>query len=29
MSDLWQHIVTDFANIGSPAALAAFAQVVM
>jgi len=29
VSDLWQHIVTDFANIGSPAALAAFAQVVM
>lgn len=29
MTDLWQHIVTDFANIGSPTALAAFAQVVM
>lgn len=29
MTELWQHIVADFANIGSPAALAAFAQVVM
>jgi len=29
MATLWQHIVTDFAAIGSPAALAAFAQVVM
>ncbi|WP_010161715.1 MULTISPECIES: YjbE family putative metal transport protein [unclassified Sphingomonas] len=29
VTELWQHIATDFANIGSPAALAAFAQVVM
>lgn len=29
MPELWHHIVADFANIGSPAALAAFAQVVM
>lgn len=29
MATLWQHIVADFAAIGSPAALAAFAQVVM
>lgn len=29
MTELWQDIVHDFANIGSPAALAAFAQVVM
>jgi len=29
MTDLWQHIVADFSNIGSPAALSAFAQVVM
>jgi YjbE family integral membrane protein len=27
--DLWQHIVADFSAIGTPAALAAFAQVVM
>jgi YjbE family integral membrane protein len=27
MTDLWQHIVSDFANIGSPTALAAFLQV--
>ena len=29
MDTLWQHIVADFAAIGTPAALAAFAQVVM
>ncbi len=29
MATLWQHIVADFSAIGSPAALAAFAQVVM
>jgi YjbE family integral membrane protein len=29
MNDLWQHIIADFANIGSPSALAAFGQVVM
>ncbi|MFC0205461.1 YjbE family putative metal transport protein [Novosphingobium soli] len=29
MTDLWQHIVADFSNIGSPAALAAFGQVVL
>ncbi len=29
MGDIWQHIVADFANIGSPAALAAFGQVLM
>lgn len=29
MTDLWQHIVNDFANIGSPAALSAFLQVLM
>lgn len=29
MEALWQHIVADFSAIGSPAALAAFAQVVM
>ena len=29
MLDLWNHIVADFANIGSPAALAAFGQVLM
>ena len=28
-ADIWQHIVTDFANIGSPSALAAFVQVLM
>ncbi|MEH3047294.1 YjbE family putative metal transport protein [Sphingomonas adhaesiva] len=28
MNDLWQHIVADFSTIGSPSALAAFAQVV-
>ncbi|EJL35066.1 YjbE family putative metal transport protein [Novosphingobium sp. AP12] len=29
MTELWQHIVADFSNIGSPAALAAFGQVVL
>ncbi|RYD87599.1 MAG: TerC family protein, partial [Sphingomonadales bacterium] len=29
MLELWNHIVADFANIGSPAALAAFGQVLM
>lgn len=29
MMELWNHIVTDFANIGSPSALAAFGQVLM
>ncbi|MDO6416003.1 TerC family protein [Sphingomonas sp. BIUV-7] len=29
MFDIWQHIVTDFANLGSPAALGAFGQVLM
>ncbi|KQM85148.1 hypothetical protein ASE67_15920 [Sphingomonas sp. Leaf23] len=29
MSDLWNQIVSDFANIGSPSALAAFGQVVL
>lgn len=29
MTDLWQHIVADFSNIGSPAALSAFGQVVL
>jgi YjbE family integral membrane protein len=29
MTELWTHIVTDFSNIGSPAALAAFGQVVL
>ena len=29
MMELWNHIVNDFANIGSPAALAAFGQVLM
>ncbi|KPH65336.1 YjbE family putative metal transport protein [Novosphingobium aerophilum] len=29
MTDLWQHIVADFSNLGSPAALAAFGQVVL
>lgn len=28
-ADIWHHIVNDFANIGSPAALAAFIQVLM
>ena len=29
MLDLWNHIVADFANIGSPAAMSAFLQVLM
>ena len=29
MLDLWNHIAADFANIGSPAALSAFLQVLM
>jgi YjbE family integral membrane protein len=29
MTELWQHIIADFANIGSPAALSAFLQVLM
>lgn len=29
MNELWQSIVADFANIGSPSALAAFGQVLM
>src|SRR5882724_9283527 len=29
MLELWNHIVADFANIGSPAALSAFIQVLM
>ena len=29
MLDLWNHIVADFSNIGSPAAMAAFLQVLM
>jgi YjbE family integral membrane protein len=29
MTELWQHIVADFANIGSPAALSAFLQVLL
>ena len=29
MTDLWQHIVNDFSNLGSPAALSAFLQVLM
>jgi YjbE family integral membrane protein len=29
MTELWQHIVADFSNLGSPAALAAFGQVVL
>ncbi|HJT40386.1 MAG TPA: YjbE family putative metal transport protein [Sphingobium sp.] len=28
-ADIWAHIVSDFSNIGSPAALAAFGQVLM
>lgn len=28
-ADIWAHIVNDFSNIGSPAALAAFGQVLM
>ncbi len=26
-ADMWQHIVNDFSNIGTPSALAAFGQV--
>ena len=29
MIEMWQHIVTDFSNLGSPSALAAFGQVLM
>ncbi|WP_420141845.1 TerC family protein [Sphingomonas sp.] len=29
MNELWQHIVADFSNLGSPATLAAFGQVLM
>jgi YjbE family integral membrane protein len=29
MTEIWAHIVTDFANIGTPSALAAFVQVLM
>ena len=29
MIEIWQHIVADFSNLGSPAALAAFGQVIM
>ena len=29
MGELWQHILTDYANLGSSAALSAFAQVLM
>lgn len=29
MTELWQHIVADFSNIGSPSAMAAFGQVVL
>jgi YjbE family integral membrane protein len=29
MLDLWQHIVNDFSNLGSPATLSAFLQVLM
>ena len=29
MTELWQHIIADFSNIGSPTALAAFLQVLM
>ena len=29
MIELWQHIVADFSNLGSPTAMAAFLQVVM
>ena len=29
MLDLWNHIVADFSNIGSPEAMAAFLQVLM
>ncbi len=29
MTELWQHIVADFSNLGSPSALSAFLQVLM
>jgi YjbE family integral membrane protein len=29
MNDIWQHIVADFSNLGSPSTLAAFGQVVL
>jgi len=29
MTEIWHHIVTDFSNLGSPPALAAFVQVLM
>jgi len=29
MADIWAHILADFANIGSPSAIAAFVQVLM
>src|SRR6478736_8991135 len=29
MIEIWQHIVTDLSNLGSPATLAAFGQVLM
>ncbi|MCW2406872.1 YjbE family integral membrane protein [Sphingobium sp. B1D7B] len=29
MTDLWTHIVADFSNLGSPATLAAFSQVIL
>lgn len=29
MTELWQHIVADFSNLGSPSALSAFVQVLM
>lgn len=29
MLDIWQHIIADFSNLGSPSALAAFGQVLM
>lgn len=29
MLDIWQHIISDFSNLGSPSALAAFVQVLM
>ena len=29
MTELWQHIIADFSNLGSPAALSAFIQVLM
>src|SRR5438132_12055898 len=29
MTELWQHIVSDFSNLGSPSALSAFLQVLV